>query len=78
MGTKKITISHQRSGCIGCSSCASLAPQTWQMNHDDGLADLIDGKENKNGMVTGTIDEVDYEANQKAAEACPVSIIKLN
>lgn len=78
MGVKKITICHQRNQCIGCGSCVSLAPKNWKMNDGDGRSDLIGGEKQKNGMVTGAIDEVDYDANKDAAEACPVNIIRLN
>lgn len=78
MGTKKIVVSHKRSGCIGCGSCVSLAPKNWKMNDEDGRSDLIGGEVKKNGMVTGEIDVADYDANQEAAEACPVHIIKLS
>jgi ferredoxin len=78
MGVKKIIISHERDNCIGCGSCACLAPKNWQMNDEDGKSDLIGGEVKKNGIVTAEIDPVDLEANQKAADACPVGIIKFN
>lgn len=78
MGIKKIKISHQRKGCIGCGSCAQIAPQCWRMNDEDGQSDLIGGKTNPNGVVTAEIDESDYEENKKAADACPVHIIRLD
>lgn len=46
------------------------------MNDEDGKADLIGGVE-KGGNVVGSVDEADLEANKKAAEACPMNIIKL-
>jgi len=48
------------------------------MNEEDGKSDLIGGEVKKNGVVTAQIDEVDYEANKEAADACPVHIIRLN
>lgn len=78
MGTKKITISQQRSKCIGCGACVSASPKYWKMNNNDGLADLIDGEASENGIVTAKVDEVDYEQNKKAADVCPVDIIRVN
>ncbi len=76
MGIKKIIMCHKRSSCIGCGSCAFLAPKNWKMNDEDGKADLVGGIE-KGGNVVGAVDEADLEANKKAAEACPMNIIKL-
>lgn len=77
MGIKKITISQQRNKCIGCGACVTAARKYWKMNNEDGLADLIDGEVTSNGMVTAKVDEADYEQNKKAADACPVNIIRL-
>lgn len=78
MGIKKITISHKRNKCIGCGACVTAASKYWKMNNEDGLADLVGGKINKNGVVSAEIDEIDYEVNKKAADACPVNIIEIN
>lgn len=76
MGIKKIIVCHKRSSCIGCGSCAFLAPKNWKMNDDDGRADLVGGVL-KGDNVVATIDETDYENNKKAEDACPMNIIKL-
>jgi len=47
--SKNSKIIHQRSECIGCGMCASIAPQTWKINEEDGKADLI-GAEKKGGL----------------------------
>jgi ferredoxin len=78
MGIKKKIVSHRRSHCIGCGSCVLLAPKNWKMNEEDGKSDLINGELKTNGIVVGSIDEVDCEDNIKVAEACPVNIIRLN
>ncbi|MCF7816010.1 MAG: ferredoxin [Candidatus Pacebacteria bacterium] len=75
---KRIIISHKRNDCIGCGSCALLAPKNWKMNDDDGKSDLVGGDLKKNGIVVAAIDEADLKDNTYAAEACPVNIIKLN
>ena len=78
MGVKKILVSHKRSACIGCGSCAFLAPKNWTMNDDDGKSDLVDGEVKNNQIIVASIDEADRENNKEAAEACPVHCIKLN
>lgn len=76
MGVKKITICHKRDDCIGCGSCAFLARNTWRMSDVDGKADLAEGIP-KGDFVISRIEEVDYEDNKKASEACPVGIIRI-
>jgi len=71
-----LKIIHQRKNCIGCNSCAAIAPQTWIMDEKDGKANLIGGKQ-KGNVVVGEIFECDKEINQIAADACPVRIIKV-
>jgi ferredoxin len=78
MGIKKIIISHKRNDCIGCGSCAAICPKNWKMNNEDGKSDLIGGEMQKNGIVTGEIDQADYDDNKFAAKTCPVRIIKLD
>jgi len=67
----KFTIEHERSKCIGCGVCASVAPEFWEMS-DDGKSTLKGNKDNKR-----EIDEKDVEKNKSAAESCPVNIIHI-
>lgn len=49
--------------CIGCGTCAALAPAVFKMT-DDGKAEVID-------------QEADTEDNiQNTADSCPVAAIK--
>ncbi len=68
---KKFTIEHDRSKCIGCGVCVSLAPEFWGMNND-GKAFLKGSKNNKR-----QIGEKDVAKNKAAAESCPVNIIHI-
>ncbi len=72
-----LIISHYRHKCIGCNACVELAPEQWKMSRKDGKSVLIGAKQKKL-VHTGYYDDEIYEANQKAAEACPVNIIKLH
>ena len=70
-------ITHQRDKCIGCNYCVELAYANWRMNVKDGKSTLIGAKEKK-GFHTLHTDDFAYDDNVKAAEACPVNIIKVS
>lgn len=78
MGIRRITICHKRNDCIGCGSCALLAPKSWKMNPDDGKSDLADAEWKGDDFMVSTIDPSEYEENKKAADACPVDIIRID
>ncbi len=78
MGTRKITVCHKRNDCIGCGSCVLVAPDRWQMNGEDGKADLKDGEWKGDEFVVAKIHEEEYTKNREAADACPVGIIRVD
>ncbi len=53
-----------REGCIGCTLCASICPEVFEMK-DDGKAMSIDSEIPKN----------DEKKAVDAAQSCPVSVI---
>ena len=71
-----IVIAHHRNKCIGCNYCVEIAIERWRMSKKDGKSVLLGAKEKK-GVYTVRVEEEEYEINKKAAEACPVNIIKL-
>ena len=71
-----ITITLQRDKCIGCNYCREHAPQRWTMSKKDGKAMLL-GSRDRRGFHTVKVHEEELEANQNAAKACPVKIIKV-
>jgi ferredoxin len=71
-----VIITHQRDKCIGCNYCVELAYQRWRMSKKDGKATLLGG-ENKKGFHTVRVDNEEFDENMRAAEACPVNIIKV-
>lgn len=73
---KKYTVTHYREKCIGCGICAMIAPQTWTMSEEDGLA-VLEGAEDKGQFWVGSIVEDDLEDNKDAEVNCPVNIIKI-
>ena len=73
---KKCKLIQFRKDCIGCHACVLYAPQNWQMNNKEGKSDLIGGIAKGDTVVTDLL-EIDYYDNLKAAEACPMNIIKV-
>lgn len=71
-----IRIFHQREKCIGCNYCVELAFERWRMSRKDGKVTLIEGI-NKKGFYTTLVGDDEYDANIKAAKACPVNIIRV-
>ncbi len=69
-------IIHNSDGCIGCGSCAMLCQKFWEMDYDKGKAVLKGGKKNDQ---TGEyeLELENLECNKDAAEACPVSVIRI-
>ncbi|OGJ49446.1 hypothetical protein A2335_02345 [Candidatus Peregrinibacteria bacterium RIFOXYB2_FULL_32_7] len=74
--SKNSKIIHQRSECIGCGMCASIAPQTWKINEEDGKADLI-GAEKKGGLYITEIFDCDLETNKMVEDSCPMGVVKI-
>lgn len=72
-----IRLTHQREKCIGCNYCVELAWERWRMSKKDGKSVLL-GAVNKKGFHSVLVGDDEYDANVKAAEACPVKIIKVN
>lgn len=71
-----VIITHQREKCIGCNYCVELAYDRWRMSKKDGKVTLIEG-ENRKGFYTAKVGDEEYQENLKAADACPVNIIKV-
>lgn len=76
MKHKKIKIIHFRENCIGCNSCVEHAPDNWAMDLSDGKARLKRSTE-KDGVYIAEICDVELPANKRAAEDCPVGIIRI-
>lgn len=68
------TVIQRRHKCIGCNYCVELAPDFWRMSRRDGKSVLLGATEKKGNYVL-KIAESEKDANQRAAEACPVKII---
>ena len=62
-----ITVDKEK--CIGCGSCAAIAPNVFKMG-DDGKAEVIDGPPAQAGDHSG-----DEALVNQAKDACPVQAI---
>ena len=71
-----VVITQQRNKCIGCNYCVELAFNRWRMSKKDGKATLLNSVEKK-GFHTAHVDNSEYDDNLRAANACPVKIIKV-
>lgn len=71
-----VIITHQRKKCIGCNYCVELAFDHWRMSKKDGKATLLNSVDKK-GFHTVHVDNSEYDDNVRAANACPVNIIKV-
>jgi ferredoxin len=71
-----VIITLQREKCIGCNYCVELAYERWRMSKKDGKTNLI-GSTNRKGFYTVKVGDAEFDENVKAAEACPVKIIKV-
>jgi len=68
-----VKIIHEHEKCIGCGSCISICPEHWEMG-DDGKSHLKDSKPEGENFVK---DVEDAGCCKEAAEACPVTCIKI-
>ena len=73
----KITLQHNRPDCIGCSACAAVAPDFWEMTEDGSKSDIKHGKNLDNGWQELEIEDKDLRANKDAADCCPVNVIHI-
>lgn len=71
-----VRIIQQREKCIGCHVCVDAAPYRWRISRRDGKCTLIGAKEKK-GWYMALVDDEEWEANLKAANHCPVNIIRV-
>lgn len=68
------TIRHDKENCIGCSACAGVAPDFWEMG-PEGKSNIVGGAEQEDGSVEKEIEDKDLGPNMEAARSCPVNVI---
>lgn len=70
-------ITFYRNKCIGCNYCVEVWPERWQMSKRDGKCVLI-GSRKKGHVYRADVGEHERELNERAAEVCPVNVIRIN
>lgn len=71
-----IKIIQQREKCIGCNACVEIADYRWRISTKDGRCTLIGGVDKK-GFFSVAVGDDELPDNLRAAENCPVNIIKI-
>lgn len=71
-----IKIIQQREKCIGCNACVEIADYRWRISTKDGRCTLIGGIDKK-GFFSVAVGNEELQDNLRAAENCPVNIIKI-
>ncbi len=71
-----IRIIFYRNKCIGCNACVEALRSRWRISRQDGKSVLIGSKE-KSGIYSVMVPVEEFEQNKKAADNCPVNIIRL-
>ena len=71
-----VRIIHQREKCIGCNYCVEVAFNRWRMSKKDGKSVLL-GAQDKKGFHSVVVGDDELNDNLKAANYCPVNIIKV-
>lgn len=74
---KSYKIRHDRPNCIGCTACAAIAPDFWEMSPMDGKSDIVGAKMGEDGWEELEIAEESFQTNMDAAGMCPVNVIHL-
>lgn len=69
-------IVYDRTGCIGAATCEALDPVDFEMV-EDGLADLKEGEETKDGIWEKEVPEEREDDALEAAKGCPVNVIRI-
>ena len=71
-----IEITQQRNKCIGGNACVEASYSRWRMSRKDGKSILMDGVKKRN-VYSVIVGNDEYKENRKAANNCPVRIIRL-
>tara|TARA_Y100000310_G_C20580496_1_gene762732 strand:- start:153 stop:419 length:267 start_codon:yes stop_codon:yes gene_type:complete len=77
---KKYRVVYDRSCCIGAAACVAVQSEKWEINSEDGKADLIGSSESLEDGKTSWIvefDDEDLEKFMEAAQVCPVNVIHI-
>jgi len=73
---KKYKVSIDRDQCIADMACTALCPDVFEMNEEDGKAQIVEKyRKSKESINEGIVPENLKSCVEEAANACPVQII---
>ncbi len=73
---KKYKVSIDRDQCIADMACTALCPDVFEMNEEDGKAQIVEKyRKSKESIEEGIVPENLKSCVEEAANACPVQII---
>lgn len=70
---KMYRVVYDRSLCIGAAACTTAAPDGWEIDKEDGKANLVGGQKTGPEMFEMVISEEQYAKFKDAEEVCPVA-----
>ena len=71
---KKYKVTYDRNMCIGAAACNTSNPEGFEIDKEDGLANLTDGKKtDKHEVYELVISEEQFKKFKDAEEVCPVN-----
>jgi ferredoxin len=70
---RKYRIIFDRNLCIGAAACATAHPEGWDIDKEDGKANLVGGQKTGPEKFEIVVDEPAYKNFLEASEVCPVA-----
>lgn len=70
---KRYKVIFDRDLCIGAAACATAHPAGWEIDKEDGKANLIGGQRTDVEKFEMVFDESQYKDFLDSSEVCPVS-----
>jgi ferredoxin len=70
---KRYKVIFDRDLCIGAAACATAQPEGWEIDKEDGKANLIGGEKTGVEKFEMVFDESQYKKFLDASEVCPVA-----
>ena len=74
----KIKVSIERNGCISCTTCWNSCPEFFEQNREDAASQIVDKYRIGNDPGKGEAPDKLEKMVRRAAELCPVQVIKIS
>jgi ferredoxin len=76
--TEKLKVSIDRKGCINCRNCWNTYPEFFEQNPKDTYSQVCPNYRIENNPGEGEVSGKLIEMVKKAADLCPVRIIRIH